>query len=107
MVTNLNTMKELSGCNVYNGSLEISLNGGSEYSIILNPELLQLLLLDSITNQFGNAIIENVLPELEEAFKELEEISGYLKITRSYPILTLGFLPKLRSINGSYLDRGQ
>lgn len=51
--------------------------------------------------------IENVLTELETAFEDLEEISGYLKITRSYPILTLNFLRGLKFINGSSLDRGQ
>lgn len=78
IVANVNSLRELSGCNVINGSLEISVKGG-----------------------------KNVLHELETAFQELEEIEGYLKITRSYPILTLGFLSKLKAINGLYQDRDQ
>lgn len=77
-VTNVDSLRELSGCNVINGSLEISMKGG-----------------------------KNVLRELEMSLRDTEEIRGYLKITRSYPIVTLGFLSNLRTINGSELDRGQ
>lgn len=48
----------------------------------------------------------NVLNELEKALQDLEEIKGYLKISR-VSIMTLGFLRALRAINGSELDRGQ
>lgn len=75
-VTNIHSLKELSGCVIINGSLELSLKGG-----------------------------KNVNNELEIALKDLEEITGYLKITRSAPLMTLAFLENLHTIGGEKLDR--
>jgi len=102
MVTNVNSLRELSGCKVINGSLEISMKGGSKY-----PMIYLRLEASSHKQRLISSNSENVLQELESALHEVEEIKGYLKITRSYPILTLGFLSSLRTIDGSQLDRGQ
>ncbi|KAK4886760.1 hypothetical protein RN001_003031 [Aquatica leii] len=42
--------------------------------------------------------------ELEESLGMIEEIDGYLKIYRSYPITSLEFMRKLRVIHGKELD---
>lgn len=108
MVTNVNSLRELAGCNVINGSLEIIMKGGSEYSSMTRLDISHHYIL-ILTNHNLLLIIkkENVLRELEMAFQDLEEIKGYLKITRSYPILTLGFLNGLKAVNGSELERDQ
>jgi len=38
MVTNVNSLRDLSGCNVINGSLEISLKGGSKCTESFEPQ---------------------------------------------------------------------
>ncbi|KAF5294238.1 hypothetical protein FQR65_LT10824 [Abscondita terminalis] len=42
--------------------------------------------------------------ELEESLGMIEEIEGYLKVYRSYPITSLEFMKKLRVIHGKELD---
>lgn len=49
----------------------------------------------------------NVIRELEENLQQLEEISGFLKVARSFPLITLNFLKKLRLIEGNQLERNQ
>lgn len=46
-------------------------------------------------------LTENIVKELEKFLSSITEIKGYLKIVRSYPLLSLGFLKKLRIIHGS------
>lgn len=109
MVTNVKSLNELKGCNVINGSLDISIKGGSKYTLVFDLQesaefFISSILMQPISHFFS---AENVLHELESAFQELEEIRNYLKITRSYPILTLGFLRNLKFINGSVLDRSK
>jgi insulin receptor len=49
-------------------------------------------------------IAENVVKELEENLGMLEEIEGYLKIVRSFPLVSLNFLRRLKFIHGKKLD---
>lgn len=49
----------------------------------------------------------NVVKELEENLKMIEEIQGYLKIVRSFPLMSLNFLKKLRVIHGDLLESGK
>jgi insulin receptor len=52
-------------------------------------------------------IAENVVKELDENLSMVEEIEGYLKIVRSFPLISLNFLRKLRVIHGKTLDSGK
>uniref|UniRef100_A0A1Y1KTZ9 Tyrosine-protein kinase receptor n=3 Tax=Photinus pyralis TaxID=7054 RepID=A0A1Y1KTZ9_PHOPY len=45
--------------------------------------------------------------ELEESLGMIEEIDGYLKVYRSYPLTSLNFLKKLRVIHGKELDNAR
>lgn len=46
----------------------------------------------------------NIMNELADAFGQIEEITGYLKITHSFHITNLGFFKKLKVIKGEILD---
>ncbi|XP_024940155.1 insulin-like peptide receptor [Cephus cinctus] len=46
----------------------------------------------------------NIMNELSDSFGLIEEITGYLKVTHSSSITTLGFLRKLRVIRGEKLE---
>ncbi|KAG7199419.1 hypothetical protein KM043_014048 [Ampulex compressa] len=46
----------------------------------------------------------NIMNELSDAFGSIEEITEYLKIAHSFPIISLGFLKKLKVIKGESLD---
>lgn len=46
----------------------------------------------------------SIINELEKSLSDIEEISGYLKIVRSYPIVSLSFLKKLRKVHGEALE---
>lgn len=48
--------------------------------------------------------VENVVKELELALSDVEVIDGFLKIIRSYPIVSLNFFKKLTRISGNILD---
>ncbi|XP_011310956.1 insulin-like receptor [Fopius arisanus] len=45
-----------------------------------------------------------VMQELEDAFGDVEEITGSLKVIHSFPITSLSFFKKLRIIRGEKLD---
>ncbi|CAG9855077.1 unnamed protein product [Phyllotreta striolata] len=62
--------KKLRGCTHINGSLEVQIRGGAN------------------------------ITELEENLKMIEEISGYLKVVRSFSLLSLNFLKHLKRIKG-------
>lgn len=76
-ITNIASAQELKGCTTINGSLEILLKGG------------------------GRAIVR----ELEESLEHLRVITGYLKVARSFPLISLNFLKNLEQIRGDTLDR--
>ncbi|XP_074094296.1 insulin-like receptor isoform X1 [Cotesia typhae] len=48
--------------------------------------------------------IPNIVEELTNAFGMVEEITGYLKISHSFPIVSLEFFKKLRVIGGKFVD---
>lgn len=66
------------GCTEINGSLEITVRGDS-----------------------------NIVTELESSLGSIETITGYLKISRSYPLITFHFFKNLKKIKGDYLDRNE
>ncbi|XP_053687388.1 insulin-like receptor isoform X2 [Sabethes cyaneus] len=74
-IDNIQSAQSLKGCEIIEGSLEIQLRsrGG-----------------------------ENIVKELEKFLSSITEIMGYLKIVRSYPLLSLGFLKKLKIIHGTH-----
>lgn len=46
----------------------------------------------------------NIVRELEQSLSSLEEITEYLKITRSYPLISLHFFKSLRRIGGENIE---
>lgn len=57
---------------------------------------------------YGNILFAvNIVKELEENLAMIQEINGYLKIVRSYPLVSLNFLKSLKKIRGSSLDNGR
>nr|XP_031833558.1 insulin-like receptor [Nomia melanderi] len=72
MVDSIASAQKLRGCTRITGSLEIQIRGG-----------------------------KNIVKELEDNLSTIEEINGYLKIVRSFPLISLNFLKKLRLIGGN------
>ncbi|XP_035228119.1 insulin receptor-like, partial [Stegodyphus dumicola] len=77
VVDSVQTAQKMKGCTFVNGSLEIQIHGG------------------------GNSIIK----ELEASLSNIEVIRGYLKIARSYPLVSLNFLRNLTLIKGEQRDK--
>ncbi|XP_026277829.2 insulin-like receptor isoform X2 [Frankliniella occidentalis] len=73
-VDNIAASQRLRGCTVIKNSLEIQIHKG-----------------------------KNLVKELEENLKSIREIRGYLKITRSVPLVSLNFLKNLEIIHGEDL----
>ncbi|XP_038628582.1 insulin receptor isoform X4 [Tachyglossus aculeatus] len=76
-IDSVTSAQELQGCTVINGSLIINIRGGN-----------------------------NLAAELEANLGLIEEISGYLKIRRSYALVSLSFFRKLHLIKGETLEAG-
>uniref|UniRef100_A0A3Q3XF24 Tyrosine-protein kinase receptor n=1 Tax=Mola mola TaxID=94237 RepID=A0A3Q3XF24_MOLML len=76
-VDSVTAAQDLRGCTVLNGSLVINLRGGN-----------------------------NIAAELEANLGQLEEITGYLTVRRSYALVSLSFLRKLRLIRGEEQEIG-
>ncbi|XP_046460767.1 insulin-like peptide receptor isoform X3 [Daphnia pulex] len=70
-VSNIETVQKLRGCTTIDGDLEMQIKGG-----------------------------DNIIQELERSLGSIEVIKGVLKITRSFPILSLSFFKSLRNITG-------
>lgn len=49
--------------------------------------------------------LDNIIKELESSLSHIQEIRGYLKIARSYPLISLNFLRDLWHIRGEQLDK--
>lgn len=77
-VDSIASAQKLRGCTRIKGSLEIQIRGG-----------------------------KNIVKELEESLSMIEEIDGYLKIVRSFPLISLNFLKSLRVIRGNELDNNK
>uniref|UniRef100_A0A1A8QE15 Tyrosine-protein kinase receptor n=2 Tax=Nothobranchius TaxID=28779 RepID=A0A1A8QE15_9TELE len=76
-VDSVTAAQALRGCTVLNGSLVINLRGGN-----------------------------NIAAELEASLGQLEEITGYLTVRRSYALVSLSFFRKLRVIRGEEQEVG-
>ncbi|XP_043602094.1 insulin-like receptor isoform X3 [Bombus pyrosoma] len=74
-VDSIASAQKLRGCTHITGSLEIQLRGG-----------------------------KNIVKELEDSLSAIEEIYGYLKVVRSFPLISLNFLKNLRVIRGNDID---
>ncbi|EFN89247.1 Insulin-like receptor [Harpegnathos saltator] len=77
-VDSIASAQKLRGCTHIKGSLEIQIRGG-----------------------------KNIVKELEESLSMIEEIDGYLKIVRSFPLISFNFLHRLRVIRGKILDNAK
>ncbi|XP_059620313.1 insulin-like receptor isoform X2 [Phlebotomus argentipes] len=76
-IDSISTAQQMRGCTHIAGSLEIQ-----------------------IMNQGGL----NIVKELEEFLSNIEEIDGYLKVARSFPLMSLSFLKNLKVIHGKTLE---
>ncbi|XP_063741563.1 insulin receptor a [Eleginops maclovinus] len=76
-VDSVTAAQALRGCTVLNGSLVINLRGGN-----------------------------NIAAELEASLGQLEEITGYLTVRRSYALVSLSFFRKLCVIRGEEQEIG-
>ncbi|XP_044591590.1 insulin-like receptor isoform X2 [Cotesia glomerata] len=74
-VDSIASAQKLRGCTRIEGSLEIQIKGG-----------------------------KHMVKELEDNLNMIEIIDGYLKIVRSFPLISLNFLKNLKLINGSQLE---
>ncbi|XP_029970306.1 insulin receptor a [Salarias fasciatus] len=77
LVDSVTAAQALRGCTILNGSLVINLRGGN-----------------------------NIAAELEASLGQLEEITGYLTVRRSYALVSLSFFRKLRVIGGEEQEIG-
>lgn len=78
IVDSVQAAQTLQGCNYIEGNLEISIKSSKN------------------TEKYGS-----IVKQLENSLSGIEEITGYLKIARSYPIISLSFLKNLRKIHGN------
>ncbi|XP_076334616.1 insulin-like peptide receptor [Tachypleus tridentatus] len=76
VVDSVAAAQKLSGCTIINGSLIIQIHSGA-----------------------------NVIEELEENLKYIQNITGFLKVFRSYPLVSLNFLKNLRDIHGEEFEK--
>ncbi|XP_058870993.1 insulin receptor-like [Acipenser ruthenus] len=77
VIDSVTAAQELRGCTVINGSLVINMRGGN-----------------------------NIAAELEANLGLIEEITGFLKIRRSYALVSLSFFRKLKLIRGEMQEAG-
>ncbi|XP_022901274.1 insulin-like receptor isoform X1 [Onthophagus taurus] len=76
-VNNIETAESLKECTHITGSLEIEVSG------------------------------KNIVPALNANLNMIEEIGGYLKVVRSYPLISLNFLKSLKVIRGKTFENGK
>ncbi|KAG8185562.1 hypothetical protein JTE90_017566 [Oedothorax gibbosus] len=76
VVDSVGSAQKLKGCTQIYGSLEIQIQGG-----------------------------DNIIKELEASLSSIQEIRGYLKIARSFPLVSLNFLRDLKIVHGEQLDK--
>lgn len=50
--------------------------------------------------------LANMVVELERSLPDIQEIDGFLKVSRSYPLVSLSFFKSLRAIRGNTLESG-
>ncbi|XP_076354454.1 insulin receptor-like isoform X3 [Tachypleus tridentatus] len=76
VVDSVSAAQKLSGCTMINGSLIIQINSGA-----------------------------NIIEELEDNLKYIKEITGFLKVFRSYSLVSLNVLKNLKVIHGQQRDK--
>ncbi|KAG8231626.1 hypothetical protein J437_LFUL012555, partial [Ladona fulva] len=74
-INSISSAQKFRGCTYIKGSLEIQIRGG-----------------------------KNIVKELEENLNMIEEIQGFLKVVRSFPLVSLNFLKNLSIIHGEHLE---
>lgn len=82
IIDSIAAAQTLKGCAIIDGPLEIQIRSSAKT-------------IDST---------HNVVRELENSLSEIVEIRDYLKIARSFPIVSLSFLKKLKVIHGERLE---
>lgn len=75
MVTNVASAQKMRGCTVIKGNMEINVRSG-----------------------------QNVVRELHESLQDITVITGYLKVFRSTPLVSLNFFKNLTLIKGEELE---
>lgn len=80
LIDSVSSAQALKGCQVIDGALDIQINPGK------------------------SADIKTIVKELENSLSGIVEIDGYMKIARSSPIISLGFLRNLKVIRGKQLE---
>lgn len=93
----------LKGCTHILGSIEISVIIALTFNFFFQ---LSNALYSQIKNANTGEGGPNIIQELEESLADIEEIRDYLKIVRSYPIVSLNFFKKLRVIHGNATESG-
>ncbi|CAB3378566.1 Hypothetical predicted protein [Cloeon dipterum] len=93
-VDSIQSAQHLRGCTHIKGGLEITIRGGS-------TSFIQFHLFSAFINAHSPPV-ENIVRELEENLNSIQEID-YLKIVRSYPLVSLNFLKNLTVIRGTKL----
>lgn len=82
IIDSIAAAQSLKGCSIIEGPLEIQIR--------------------SSTKSFDQT--NNVVKELENSLSDIVEIQDYLKIARSFPIVSLSFLKNLKVIRGKRLE---
>lgn len=82
IIDSIGAAQSLKGCNVIDGPLEIQIRSSSK--------------------SFEQT--SNIVKELETSLSDIVEIQDYLKIARSFPIVSLSFLKNLKVIRGNRLE---
>lgn len=82
IVDSIAAAQSLKGCSIIEGPLEIQIKSSTRSVESTN----------------------NIVKELENSLSDVVEIQDYLKIARSFPIVSLSFLKKLRKIRGNRLE---
>lgn len=92
VITRENLGEEFGSCTVINGSLTITVRGGSKSS--------RKIFLDWNENVNLCFFLGDIWKQLRKNFGMIETITGYLSIDSADSLVTLTFLPNLKSIEG-------
>lgn len=82
LIDSISAAQSLKGCQIIEGPLEIQIRSSGKTA---DPS-------------------SNIVKELVNSLSEIEVIEDYLKIARSFPIVSLSFLKKLKVIKGNHLE---
>lgn len=82
IIDSIAAAQSLKGCSIIEGPLEIQIKSSTRSVESTN----------------------NIVKELENSLSDVVEIQDYLKIARSFPIVSLSFLKKLKTIRGNRME---